>query len=151
MLSNFNEMDWKIRFPNFTREEVAKHGDLSKIEIRVLYKLQELRSLLRVPISIIAIIKESTWHKNGHAIDFVFNGKLNGLHVNELVELMLTVGFTGIGVYWNGVAWSFHGDVRPNGIQLWTGIKGRGVIIPAGQPWYYQKMCCTFFPVNKIP
>lgn len=148
-LSRYTPEMWQSNFPNFSVEEVKKHGNLQLIHDETLRAWQRVRDIIGVPLHILAIIKKSTWHKNGRAIDVTLGGELGNAHVNDFVETMLDCGFHGIGVYWNGIAWSFHGDVRGKH-QLWTGLKD--VQKPSdGQKWTYGKFGCTNFPKVEIP
>lgn len=52
----------------------------------------------------------SKTHPEGKAVDFTVEGE----NVNPFFVIceMIVSGFRGIGTYWNGVARSYHGDVR---------------------------------------
>jgi hypothetical protein len=72
----------------------------------------------------------SETHPRGQAVDFAF---ASPVHFESVVKAMLTVGFKGIGVYWNGRIYSYHGDTRP-GFAFWVGRKN------AAGGWAYDKL-----------
>jgi hypothetical protein len=60
-------------------------------------------------------------HRKGEAVDFTINKELP---VFTVVALMVRSGFNGIGVYHNGVCYSFHADIGD--IRQWIGYKKKG-------------------------
>ena len=51
-------------------------------------------------------------HREGKAVDFVIINKTgNSIRAYQVTQMMSYAGFRACGAYWNGIAWSFHGDV----------------------------------------
>ena len=114
---------------NFTYFSDFQHtrGNLRKMKFEVFQRLQALRDLLpkgnflKVLSTNAGSHVDNSEHYKGKAVD-VFC-PMKDLTINTFVELALTVGFKGIGVYINasGVP-SFHLDIRKD-FQLWFGSK----------------------------
>lgn len=68
----------------------------------------------------------SSWHPRGLAVDGAFNVDQDQVRIYDVWKTAIECGFHGIGLYWNGVAYSFHLDLRP-GLKFWGGTKVRGV------------------------
>lgn len=60
-------------------------------------------------------------HKKGEAIDFTID---KDILLFTIIVLMVRAGFNGIGVYYNGNVYSFHGDI--GSIRQWVGFKKKG-------------------------
>jgi hypothetical protein len=73
---------------------------------------------------------QATWHPRGLAWDLAFNTDQRRVKMYDLWKLAIEVGFKGIGIYWNGVAYSMHLDLRPS-LAMWGGSK------IAGSEWDY--------------
>lgn len=71
-------------------------------------------------------------HYKGKAVDFVLLKERDPLQV---AHRMLDAGFRGIGIYWNGAAYSYHGDLRERHAS-WTGWKTG---LPHSE-WVYGKL-----------
>jgi hypothetical protein len=67
----------------------------------------------------------ATWHPRGLAWDLAFNCDQKLVKMYELWKLAIECEFKGIGVYWNGIAYSMHLDLRP-ALSLWGGVKEPG-------------------------
>ena len=51
-------------------------------------------------------------HREGKAVDFVIINKTGkSIRAYQVTQMMSYAGFRSCGAYYNGVAWSFHGDV----------------------------------------
>ena len=61
-------------------------------------------------------------HAVGLAVDFYFINKVDKSEINQIIFAMIRAGFNGIGVYWNGNIFSFHGDLRATPV-VWRGEK----------------------------
>jgi len=106
-------------FPNFSHGEIIKAGGkLSGIDFRAFAKLQNFRTAInrRVKFQKNGINSgkhNSKEHDDGKAFDIRFDkrdGVVKFTDVNGYVKAALTVGFKGIGVYWNGTEYSMHLD-----------------------------------------
>jgi len=75
---------------------------------------------------------KSIYHKTGYAIDFTLDPKDGPVDVNYMICMMEQIGFKGIGVYWNGKQWSFHGDLRQK-VGKWKALK-------VGGGWLYTPL-----------
>jgi hypothetical protein len=60
-------------------------------------------------------------HRKGEAVDFTIDKELP---IFTIVVLMIRSWFNGIGVYHNGVCYSFHCDI--GNIRQWIGYKKKG-------------------------
>ena len=54
---------------------------------------------------------ESPTHAMGLAVDVAFDDSEGMLDVSHAVMMAVSVGFRGVGVYWNGTAYSMHMDL----------------------------------------
>jgi len=52
----------------------------------------------------------ATWHPRGLAADIALSGDFK---IYDIWKIAVSAGFGGIGLYWNGVAYSIHIDLRP--------------------------------------
>lgn len=113
---------------NFTLYEIENVcSDIKTVSFKTIQMLDELRNLIKKPIAITEInLREHSpasqhYPKNtisalSEAVDFKI---LGGYANNEILQLMLDVGFTGIGIYKT----FFHGDTRIRH-KIWKRIKG---------------------------
>ena len=108
--------------PNFSYKEIVGTGaKLKDVKAPTMYKLQKLRRKLKRRIRLLkngitSGKHNSKRHPNGEAIDFALYanyGVVDSIVCYQVVKLALAAGFNGIGVYWNGKAYSFHVDTRP--------------------------------------
>jgi len=76
-------------------------------------------------------VHRSTWHPRGLAADIAFDVDQDEVDIYALWKLAIEVGFRGVGIYWNGVAYSMHLDLRPR-LAFWGGSKAQG------GPWDYS-------------
>jgi len=114
-------------------------GNLRKMKFEVFQRLQSLRDLLpdgnflKILSTNAGTHVENSEHYKGKAVD-VFCPMKN-ISINSFVEIALSVGFRGIGVYINasGVP-SFHLDIRED-FQLWFGSKGNNE-----KNWTYSEL-----------
>jgi hypothetical protein len=132
-LSDFNG----IRY--FTAEEVEATGaKIEDVQENTIITIDRLRAELGRPIKLvrngITTGKHSSHrHYNGNAIDFTIDG-LSHKEAVQVALLMASVGFRGIGVYFNGSSYSFHGDFRAN-LTTWFGVKAG-----YGKEWSYKAL-----------
>lgn len=122
--SDFDDM----KITNFTKEEIestgAKLGDVSP---ELIYNLDCFRKeigrvVVLLPNGLTTGEHKSEWHGKGLAVDTALQDTMP-VDINLVFCTVLRAGFTGIGIYWNGAAWSFHFDLRP-AYTFWRAIKG---------------------------
>lgn len=70
---------------------------------------------------------KASWHPKGLAIDIAFLKA--DVEIYTMFKHVVDAGFKGIGVYWNGTAYSMHLDLRPHSaywsghkVLVWTGV-----------------------------
>ena len=120
---------------NFTPEEVVRTGaKLSEVKLVLFLCLQAFRTDLGQAINLLfngltTGDHAAPEHPRGEAVDFTIRGSID---VRRIVVLLIRAGFNGIGIYYNGVAYSFHADLRPaERFAIWTGVKDA----PGAGPW----------------
>lgn len=75
----------------------------------------------------------ASWHPRGLAADVAFGIKQEDVKIYDLWKLAIECGFKGVGIYWNGVAYSMHLDLRPV-LSTWGGVK------TTGADWAYYSL-----------
>lgn len=115
--------DWaKIR--HFTQAEFTATGAKpEEVEFEALSMLDKFRELLGCGVylhenGVTTGEHSSPGHAAGRAFDCYLKDKRN---FRAVLGAAVKAGFTAIGVYWNGHAYSFHLEHDPDGIRLWTG------------------------------
>jgi len=73
-------------------------------------------------------------HPDGKAVDFYHSPDVSRADILGVVFKMICAGFNGIGIYFNGTIYSFHGDLRDKP-TIWTGTKEK-----VGDPWKYNNI-----------
>lgn len=117
--------DWK-RIRHFTPAEIAATGARPEdVDQTALLMLDEFRELLGVGVhlfknGVTTGQHSSPGHPAGRAFDCYLKAKVD---FRRVLGAAVKAGFTAIGVYWNGAAYSFHLEWDPKGIRLWTGRK----------------------------
>jgi hypothetical protein len=142
-----NEQDFQIYgIINFTPADIVDTGaSLESVDVRTIETLQAFRTLIGKRIGLLhngltTGNHRSVEHPSGRAVDFYFlDGAIDNSIINTIVWGMIRSGFNGIGVYWNGQAFSFHGDLRENP-AAWAGKKSR-----IDDPWVYNNL--YFYPL----
>ncbi len=122
---------------NFTAVEVMKTGaKLKDVKAQLFFALDVLRELTGLPIALICVTTgehtKGSKHDSGEAVDVTINGKIE---LPTLLKCAFMAGFTGIGVYWNGVCASYHFDIGRKEIAMWIGTKHC-----SEQMWTYGKL-----------
>lgn len=108
----------------FTKEEIEETGaKLGHISTGLIICLNNVRRILGVPIHLMhngltTGEHSSALHKRGMACDFA----VEGVTVDDVFKAVLKAHFRGFGAYWNGVAHSFHVDLRPD-YGFWSATK----------------------------
>lgn len=119
----------------FTQKEIETTGaKIEDIDFRTLKTLDRLRSKIGIPIKlqingITTGRHSSPYHKFGKAVDFYF---IKPINFRLVYDKMLLIGFNGIGIYWNGKMYSYHGD-SGDSFRFWKAKKIKGV-------WQYSEL-----------
>lgn len=119
---------------HFTKEECLKTGaNISKLKIDWFHHADMFRDLIDCPVKLICLNtgkhEVGSRHYSGDAGDVLL---LKPRIIPEVLDAALQAGFRGIGVYWNGVAYSYHLDIGRTLVTLWQGRKKKG-----DQVWRY--------------
>lgn len=127
---------------NFTPAEITATGaKLEDVKILTFSALQEVRTKIKRRIHLLRNgittgSHVSPEHPEGKAVDFHLDLRDGDFTSRDLITAVVSAiraGFNGIGVYWNGQAYSFHFDLRPvDRFALWIGYKNK-----VGAPWRY--------------
>ena len=122
------------RCPNFTGSEVSRAGGtLSRIHYDSFILLQIFRSRIKRRIKfqyngITGGKHSAPEHPKGKAFDIRFNskdGKVTWIKIKRYIILALRIGFTEIGIYYNGVEYSMHLGCG-NRYAFWMAYKRKG-------------------------
>lgn len=129
--------DWpKVR--HFTAAEIAATGaDPKDVDYEAMLMLDRFRGILGCGVYLFAGgvttgSHKSKGHKEGRAFDCYLKEKRN---FKAVLGAAVKAGFTAIGVYWNGTAYSFHLERDPDQVRLWTGKKKK-----PGDAWTYGQL-----------
>ena len=129
---------------NFTYREVERTGAKIKgVKFQTMWTLQLVRTRIKKRIRLMANGLNSGKHKSkehpdGEAVDFAVAAIKTFAQVMTVIYYMLEAGFKGIGVYWNGVAYSFHGDIGRR--RMWATIKVKSKTNPRVKVWEYHRL-----------
>lgn len=102
----------------FTPEEVRGTGaDLFDISLLLMLMLQKFRKsigrkVVLLPKGMTTGEHKSQEHRMGLAVDVAFTEQDGPVDIAVVFRSCLTAGAKGIGVYWNGSAYSVHMDLR---------------------------------------
>jgi len=123
-LEDFKTYD--IRF--FTPAEITGTGALLK-DIRLptimmvnQYRKRMNRRVVLLPDGITTGEHSASEHPKGLAVDSAFVEQDGPVDVAVVFKAAISAGAKGIGLYWNGFAYSIHLDLR-NDYAFWTAIK----------------------------
>ena len=118
---------------DFTPGEVVRTGaDLKDVRVLLFCALQEFRTKLNRRVHLIfngltTGNHSAEEHPNGLAVDFHLNagdGPVDSTTIRMVLLYAILTGFRGIGIYWNGQAYSFHLDLREDPrFAAWKGTK----------------------------
>lgn len=113
----------------FTQSEVeGTSADIKDVKLELMYRLDSFRHDLGVPVYLLnngltTGKHSSPEHQKGEAAD-VCTGAI--MPVWTVYKCALKNQFRGFGVYWNGIAYSYHLDIGSEHRQ-WTGVPdGKG-------------------------
>ena len=114
---------YDIRF--FTPEEVIATGaDLKDIQLGLMDRLDTFRLMLGQPVHLLhngmtTGEHVSPWHPKGLAADIYSNPHVTP---KQIFKAALASEFKGVGIYWNGAAYSAHLDLGDS-YRFWTWVK----------------------------
>ena len=134
------------RLPNFTAQEVVNTGgDPERMECAQMVGIQRVRTIINRRIKLLhngmnsgVHTSKLNVHEKGRASDFELStkdGAIDQAAIYAVFTAAITCGFNGIGVYFNGVGWSFHLD-RREVAAFWIGRKAK----PGAKGWTYRRM-----------
>ena len=118
-----------MEIDRFSAEEIeATCAKLADVQASLMSSLNRLRNLVGQPF---ALLKNglttgnhaSCYHGKGLAADVVIG---NGLvtHTTDVLFKAIRIGFNGVGLYHNGLIYSWHFDLRETP-STWSAVKGR--------------------------
>lgn len=113
---------------HFTPEEVEGTGaSLDDVDVELLVRYDKFRKLLKrrvvfAPNGLTTGRHSSSLHPRGKAGDCHFVEMDGPIDARTILEAGLGAGFHGIGIYWNGFAYSTHLDLRKE-YGFWSGWK----------------------------
>lgn len=113
---------------NFTAKEVTDTGAaLGDVQLNLMIALQRFRSLIKRRVKLIVNgmttgKHKAIWHPQGLAADIYLLPEDGIVPINHIFKSALAAGFKGIGIYYNGVMYSFHLDLRLD-LDWWGGYK----------------------------
>jgi hypothetical protein len=120
---------------HFTEKEIKATGaEIADVDFFTIKKIDWVRMRCGLPITlpkngITSGKHRSFYHKAGKAVDFYL---IQEIHFRQVIKFMLEAGFTGIGLYWNGKIYSYHGDTG-NDYRFWKAIKVK-------KEWVYSEL-----------
>src|SRR5690554_947815 len=113
----------------FTHSEVIGSGaNIKDVKFETMYRLDNFRHDLGVPVYLLnngltTGKHSSPEHPNGEAADVCTGASMP---VWTVYKCALKNQFRGFGVYWNGIAYSYHLDIGAE-YRQWTGVPdGKG-------------------------
>ena len=112
----------------FTQGEVERSGaKIEDVKYKTMIALDDFRGLIDRKVFILkngmtSGGHRSETHKNGEAVDNRIDG--DPIHPKIVLYTALQVGFRGFGVYWNGMTYTYHFDLRPK-FAFWGGRKSK--------------------------
>ncbi len=132
----------KHNIVNYTPEEVTNTGAmLDDVQLRLMLSVQAFRTILDRRVGIFVNGLTTGNHKAiEHGLGLAGDGFLypsdGPTDTNLILKAALTAGFKGIGIYWNGVQYSFHLDLR-NEYGFWGGYKD---VTKGVKDWVYTSL-----------
>jgi len=108
---------WPRRVRFFSAEEIEATGaKLHRVQRRLIYALDDFRRALGCPVILLhngmtTGDHASYTHGIGLAADIAFREADHPKNMRVLPMMAVSVGFRGIGMYWNGVGYSMHLDL----------------------------------------
>lgn len=118
----------KHNIDNYTPDEVINTGAmLDDVQLRTMIALQTFRTILDRRVGILFNGMTTGKHKaKEHPMGLAVDGFLypddGVIDTSVIFKAAVTAGFKGIGIYWNGIQYSFHLDLRSD-YGIWGGYK----------------------------
>jgi len=131
----FQDLNW------FSEAEVAGTGaNVLGVDFHLMLKYDKWRSNLNTRVDLLhnglnSGDHSSEWHPKGMAGDSCTPDK--EISPQEAFKAALKAGFFGIGIYWNGHAYSYHLDIG-RGYRLW--IAKRIIKDDGSKSWQYHSL-----------
>jgi len=116
---------------DFTPAEVRRTGaNLDDVQPALMIMLQRVRTdigrrIALLPNGMTTGAHKAPEHAQGLAVDFGFFEKDGHVDIRAVAYALLAAGARGIGLYWNGTAYSVHADLRRS-YATWRGVKEHG-------------------------
>ena len=102
----------QLGITNFTQAEIEATGaSLGDIQVHLMVTLQKFRTLIGRPVHLLfngmtTGDHKCPFHLSGDAVDFW----VERCGYQRCIKAMFEAGFRGVAGYWNGTAYSYHGD-----------------------------------------
>jgi len=128
---------------DFTPKEVRATGaKLCDVQIWTMLTIQRFRDMINEAMGhnvSVSLLKngmttgnhKSPYHPAGTAIDCYLSVEVA---TTIVFKCALNAGFKGIGIYWNGKAYSYHLDIGDD-FRFWIGVKK-----PGGKKWTFDSL-----------
>ena len=117
------------RIEYFTKNEIEGTGSMLRdINALLIYRLNEFRRLIKRRVVLLPNGLTTGEHTNinhyiGKASDNGFCEGDGSVDIIKCFKAALSARFKGIGLYWNGIAYSIHLDIG-RGYRFWSAKKG---------------------------
>jgi len=103
---------------------------LADVSVFLIIRLQRYadlsgRRFVLLPNGLTSGQHSSSYHKRGMAADISWREANGSLNIYQEWKGLIGAGFGGIGLYFNGTAYSAHVDLRPK-LAFWAGWKRHG-------------------------
>jgi hypothetical protein len=128
---------FNLGITDFNQAEIEMTGAaLDDVDPQTILTLQSFRTIIIKPVHLIhngitTGNHHAKEHPDGKAVDFYLD---NTTSPCEAVFAMIRAGFNGVGYYYNGQAYSYHGDIRQSR-AMWRGTKTR-----IDEEWKYENV-----------
>ena len=114
---------------SFTPAEVRSVGSkVADLDLSLMVCAQKMRDELERRMKVLSLTggthKPGSEHYQGRALDFTLYPEDGPVLISDVYKAALVANFTGVGIYWNGAAWSFHVDVRSH-FAFWSAVKNK--------------------------
>jgi hypothetical protein len=132
---------------NYTAVEVENTGaKLEDVKLNLMISVQRFRENVNrrvrlLPNGLTTGGHKSPEHPNGEAADCAFYAEDGSITIGVIVKAALDAGIKGLGVYWNGIAFSVHLDVGKRR-RFWYAEKDG----PDAMGWEFKSLFVTPSP-----
>lgn len=133
----------------FTKEEIAKtDANISGLQFPLFQRLDLLRNRLGRKIRLLRNglntgNHKSIEHSQGLACDFYLDPRDGEVDYYFVFKCAIDCGFNKIGIYWNGLQYSFHLAIAQKA-AFWSATKTK-----TGEPWKFDGLIVD--PAKKQP